>query len=323
VRRLEELGIGRPSTYASVVKVIKDRDYVWRKGTALIPSYTAFAVTTCSSATTQSSSTTGSPRRWRTTSTRSRTARRTSTRGFAPSTSATRRARPSSPGSGCAARREGRSTSTSPPSTRSDRPGRGRPGRRGARRPVRRDAAAGEERRPLPEETEPDTLTVERALELLAEGSGDIEVGADPSSGLLVVARQGRFGPYVQLGTRRGGGGAPEDRLALPVDDAGDGHLGRGALAALAPEGARRGRRGTRGDSAQRSLRALPEGGDRHPIAARRAVAVHRDLGEALALFAQPKTRGRRAAAAPLRELGDDPASGKAVTLRRDGSVPT
>jgi DNA topoisomerase-1 len=40
-------------------------------------------------------------------------------------------------------------------------------------------------------------------------------------------------------------------------------------------------------------------------------------LDDALALFAQPKTRGRRAAAAPLRELGEDPASGKPVTLRK------
>ena len=40
-------------------------------------------------------------------------------------------------------------------------------------------------------------------------------------------------------------------------------------------------------------------------------------LDEALALFAQPKARGRRAAAAPLRELGDDPASGKPMTVRK------
>src|SRR5690606_20673519 len=44
VRRLEELGVGRPSTYASIISTIQDRGYVWKKGTALIPSFKAFAV---------------------------------------------------------------------------------------------------------------------------------------------------------------------------------------------------------------------------------------------------------------------------------------
>ena len=44
VKRLEELGVGRPSTYASTIKTIQDREYVWKKGTALVPSFKAFAV---------------------------------------------------------------------------------------------------------------------------------------------------------------------------------------------------------------------------------------------------------------------------------------
>ena len=44
VRELEERGIGRPSTYASIIGTILDRGYVWKKGSALIPSWTAFAV---------------------------------------------------------------------------------------------------------------------------------------------------------------------------------------------------------------------------------------------------------------------------------------
>ena len=43
VRRLEELGVGRPSTYASIMETIQDRGYVWKKGSALIPAFTAFA----------------------------------------------------------------------------------------------------------------------------------------------------------------------------------------------------------------------------------------------------------------------------------------
>jgi len=43
VRRLEELGIGRPSTYASILGTIQNRGYVWKKGSALVPALTAFA----------------------------------------------------------------------------------------------------------------------------------------------------------------------------------------------------------------------------------------------------------------------------------------
>ncbi|MGH2446124.1 MAG: type I DNA topoisomerase [Candidatus Limnocylindria bacterium] len=44
VKRLEEDGIGRPSTYASIISTIERRGYVWRQGKALVPSFTAFAV---------------------------------------------------------------------------------------------------------------------------------------------------------------------------------------------------------------------------------------------------------------------------------------
>ena len=45
MKELEERGIGRPSTYAAVIETIQARDYVWKKGTALVPAWTAFAVT--------------------------------------------------------------------------------------------------------------------------------------------------------------------------------------------------------------------------------------------------------------------------------------
>src|SRR5699024_6169514 len=44
VSKLEELGIGRPSTYASIINTIQDRGYVWKKGSALVPSWVAFSV---------------------------------------------------------------------------------------------------------------------------------------------------------------------------------------------------------------------------------------------------------------------------------------
>jgi DNA topoisomerase-1 len=44
IKKLEELGIGRPSTWASIISTILDRGYVWKKGQALVPTWTAFAV---------------------------------------------------------------------------------------------------------------------------------------------------------------------------------------------------------------------------------------------------------------------------------------
>ncbi len=44
IKRLEELGIGRPSTWASIIQTIQDRGYVWKKGQALVPTWTAFSV---------------------------------------------------------------------------------------------------------------------------------------------------------------------------------------------------------------------------------------------------------------------------------------
>ncbi len=44
VKKVEELGVGRPSTYASMLQTIQERGYVWKKGTALVPTFLAFAV---------------------------------------------------------------------------------------------------------------------------------------------------------------------------------------------------------------------------------------------------------------------------------------
>ncbi|HLK44871.1 MAG TPA: DNA topoisomerase, partial [Acidimicrobiales bacterium] len=192
VRRLEELGIGRPSTYASVVKVIKDRDYVWRKGTALVPSFTAFAVTNLLE------------------------------RYFAELVDYGFTAAMEDDLDAIAAG-EKAIDAWLHPFYFGDDEGQTELARLGLRRatlgeieldlpsiytiPVGTDVDGvdvvvrvgrygatlqkGEERRPLPPEIEPDTLTIERAVELLAEGTGDREVGVDPDTGLMILARQG------------------------------------------------------------------------------------------------------------------------------------
>src|SRR4029077_5004384 len=58
----------------------------------------------------------------------------------------------------------------------------------------------GEDRASVPEDLPPDELTVDKALELLQAPSGDRVLGQDPATGLPVVAKAGRYGPYVQLG---------------------------------------------------------------------------------------------------------------------------
>ncbi len=58
----------------------------------------------------------------------------------------------------------------------------------------------GEDTVSIPETLAPDELTVEKALQLLAAPKGDTPIGVDPVTKLPVFVKQGRFGPYVQLG---------------------------------------------------------------------------------------------------------------------------
>jgi DNA topoisomerase I len=318
VRRLEELGIGRPSTYASVVKVIKDRDYVWKKGTALIPSYTAFAVTNLLE----------------------RYYAELVDYGFTAAMEDDLDA---------IANGEKDLDAWLRPFYFGDEAGTTELGRLGLRRatggeidldlpsiytiPIGQDPEGqdvvvrvgrygatlqrGEERRPLPAETEPDTLSVERALQLLAEGSGDIEVGPDPETGLTVVARQGRFGPYVQLGTNEEVEGKPKTAslfqwmtpASITLDEALSLLSLPRALGSDADGNEVSALNGRYGPylKAGTETRSLPDEASLFTVT----------LDEALALFAQPKVRGRRAAAAPLRELGEDTATGKPMTLRK------
>lgn len=71
----------------------------------------------------------------------------------------------------------------------------------------------GEERATIPEGLAPDELTLEKAAELLAAGSGARELGADEASGKMVYLKSGRFGPYVQLGEN---GEEPKMKSLLP-----------------------------------------------------------------------------------------------------------
>ena len=136
----------------------------------------------------------------------------------------------------------------------------------------------------VPEDLPPDELTLEKAKELFANPAGEeIELGVHPDTGLRVVAKNGRFGPYVtevlpedapQVGQAAHG-------LAVQVDVARHDQPGRRAPAVDAAAGGRHRRRGCRDHGAERSLRPLPEEGHRLPFA---------DLGGAAARRS-PSTR--------------------------------
>jgi DNA topoisomerase-1 len=177
----------------------------------------------------------------------------------------------------------------------------------------------GEDRASVPDDLAPDELTVERAKELLAAPSGDHVLGEDPETGLPVLVRAGRFGPYVQLGEGDPGSKTKPRTSSLFRTMSPDSLSLDEALRLLSlprvvgtdpADGAEilalNGRYGP----------YLKKGDDSRSLAAEEQL-FSVTLEEALAIFAQPKQRGGRgAAAAPLRELGPDPASDGPMVVR-------
>lgn len=185
------------------------------------------------------------------------------------------------------------------------------------------------ERVNIPDDIAPDELTAEKAEELMAQPSGDRELGKDPETGHTIVAKSGRFGPYVTeilpgAGAARRGEEADEEGrrpqaahgFAVQVDVARHDHARRRAEAAVpAAHAGRAGRRA--GDRAERPVRSLHQEGHRQPVARLGGRAVHRHAGAGegavrAAEAAWTAGRGRGV----LRELGKDPASEKPVVVK-------
>ena len=304
------------STYASVIATILDRGYVWKKGTALVPSSPRSPWSGCSSDTSPIWSTTGSRLPWRTTSTTSPRGTRSPSPGSPASTSVTvpmqryrrdpggpKEARSQAGGEHISARSTPARSTPSPSApvrTAADR---------GPGRSLWPLPPAGEDRASMPDDLAPDELTVERAEELLEAPSSDRVLGDDPETGLPVQVRAGRFGPYVQLGELVDGGPKPRTSSLFAIDVAGHAHVRPGARPAAPPPGGRHRPRNGRGDRGpQRPFGPyLKRGSETRSLVTEDQILTV-GLDEALALFAQPKTRGR--AGGPLRELGADPDTG-------------
>jgi DNA topoisomerase-1 len=329
VRALEERGIGRPSTYASIIGTIQDRGYVFKRGTALVPSFLAFSVVALLEQ--HFGKLVDYDFTARMEDDLDRIAEGEEQRvewlgrfyfgdgpGAAEGGAVSRR--------GVGGSAEGASSlglhelvsdlgAIDAREINSLEIGDGivlRVGRYGPY--LERDG----QRASVPEELAPDELTVERAEELLSQPSGDRELGIHPETGLPIVARTGRYGPYVTEVL-------PEDSKEKPrtaslfktmsldtvtLDDA-TRLLQLPRVVGVAEDGeeivARNGRYGPyiQKEKESRSLESEEQ-------------VFTIDMPGALALLAQPRQRRgqQRAATKPLRELGTDPVGGKEIVLK-------
>ena len=313
VAKLEELEIGRPSTYASIIRTITSRDYVFKKGSALVPTWLAFAVT--------------------------RLLEEHFPKLVDYAFTAEMEEILDQIAGGNAARlqvltefyfgdddREGlqklvselgdidaRKLSTFPV------------GDLGSDVVVRvgrfgtyvEDADGN--RAGVDDELPPDELTLELARELLSKPMGaERELGTDPETGHMVVARNGRFGPYVTEVL-------PEDSpknakartgslfASMSVDDV---TLEQALRLMSLPRVV-----GVDADGVEITAQNgrygpyLKKGTDSRSLTGEEQI-FSITLEEAEAIYAQPKQRGRAAAKPPLKELGPDPVSGAPMVIK-------
>jgi DNA topoisomerase-1 len=320
VRTLEELGIGRPSTYASILGTILDRGYVFKRGTALVPAFLAFSVVgllekhfgrlvdydfTASMEDDLDRIASGDEHRveW------------LGRFYFGDGPGA------AEGGSAASASSLGLHELVSDLDAIDAREinsleiGDGivlRVGRYGPY--LERDG----QRASVPEELAPDELTLERAEELLAQPSGDRELGTDPETGRPIVARTGRYGPYVTEVLPEGAKEKPRTASlfkTMSLDTVGLDDALRllqlPRVVAVGDDGeeivARNGRYGP----------YVQKGKESRSLESEEQLFTIDEQG-ALALLAQPRQRrGQRSAATkPLRELGTDPVGGGEIVLK-------
>ncbi|MFJ6778803.1 type I DNA topoisomerase [Streptomyces yangpuensis] len=354
VKELEEREIGRPSTYASIIGTILDRGYVFKKGTALVPSFLSFAVVNLLE------------KHFGRLVDYDFTAKMEDdldriARGEAQSVPWLKRFYFGSEDATEVVPADGdhlgglkelvtdlgaidaREISSFPV-------GEGivlRVGRYGPYVERGEKDAEGHQRADIPDDMAPDELTVAYAEELFAKPSGEFQLGKDPVSGNEIVAKDGRYGPYVTEilpeGTPKTGKNAVKARTAslfktmsldtVTLDEALK-LMSLPRVVGADAEGveitAQNGRYGP----------YLKKGTDSRSLETEDQLFTI-TLDEALAIYAQPKQRGRAAAKPPLKELGTDPVSEKPVvvkdgrfgpyvtdgetnaTLRRDDDVET
>jgi len=340
VKALEELGIGRPSTYASIINTIQDRGYVWKKGSALVPSWIAFSVVgllerhfgrlvdydfTAAMEDELDRIASGEQQRtqWLT--------------GFYFGGDVG--AEGSVGRSGGLKKLVGSGVDTidareinSIPLFNDDtgRPVVVRVGRYGPyleRDGEGPDGAENPQRANLPEDLPPDELTLEIAEKLFSTPVEGRTLGTDPVTGNDIVAKEGRFGPYVTEvlpepeETTGKAKKAPKPRTgslfktmdleSITLDDA----LRLLSLPRVVGTDPASGEEITAQNG--RYGPYLKKGTDSRSLGNEEELFTA-TLEDALKLYAEPKRRGRQAAAsAPsLKEMGNDPVSGKPMVVK-------
>jgi DNA topoisomerase-1 len=307
VKALEDRGIGRPSTYASIMGTILDRGYVFKKGTALVPTFVAFAVTqlleghferlvdydfTARMEDDLDRIASGNEQRvdWLT------------------------RFYKGDGGPGLHALVTDHLDEIDAREINSiEIPGTDVVVRVGRYGPY---LERNGERASVPPELAPDELTAARAEEILAKPSGDRLLGTDPETGHEIVVKDGRYGPYVTETLPEGADGKPRTASLFATMSPETVTLEE-ALRLLtlprtleAPDGEEilvaNGRYGP----------YVKKGSETRSLASEEQLFTI-TVEEALALLAQPKERrGRGAPKPPLKELGPDPATGKPIVVK-------
>lgn len=323
-RELEHRGIGRPSTFASIIDTIQNRDYVFKKGNALVPSWLAFSVTRLLEdhlPKLVDYDFTAQMEDYLDAVSRQEAEHLKYLRGFYF-------------GDGAAQQTAGHSASDLGLKHRLEEKTKEIDPRLMSRFPLGSPNGGdpvvvrvgkfgpflehGDRKASIPKDMPPDELTLEKAVELL-EQSQQVEapLGHDPETGKAVYMKQGRFGPYVQLGS-------PEDE---------DKPKNASLLRGMEPSDVTL--------EVALKLLSLPREVGRHPESNEPIVAsngrfgpyikcgaetrslpadvspIHVTLEQSLQLLAQPKARGRGRAAAkePLKTLEASPVTGEPIKL--------
>jgi DNA topoisomerase-1 len=320
IKELEEREIGRPSTYASIIGTILNRGYVYKKGTALVPAWLAFSVIrlleehfprhvsyefTAGMEDVLDEIASGNKNR----------VSELSEFYYGSDTVPGLHTLVTELGE-IDARELATFPVGGPESGINLRVGRYGPYLEG---PDDEGNPTGK-RANVPDDLPPDELTLEKAKELFENPAGEeIELGQHPETGLQVVAKNGRFGPYVTESLPDDAPKSAKPRTGslfksmsldtVSLDDAVK-LLSLPRVVGADPESgeeitAQNGRYGP----------YLKKGTDSRSLTTEDQL-FSVTLDEALKIYAQPKQRGRAAAAPPLKELGNDPVSGQPVVVK-------
>jgi DNA topoisomerase I len=308
VKALEDRGIGRPSTYASILGTILDRGYVGKKGTALVPTFLAFAVTqlleghygklvdyafTANMEDDLDRIAAGEEERvdWLTRfykGTNGEPGLHTMVTEHLDEIDARAVNSIEIPGSDIVVR----------------------VGRYGPY------LERGEARASLPEDVVPDELTAERAEQLLAAPGDARELGLHPETGRPVLLRSGRYGPYVTEEPPEGSEEKPRTASLFSTMSPETVTLEDAIRLLSLPRivGVEHGEEVLAMNGRYGPF--IKHGSETRSLESEEQIFTI-DLDQARALFAAPKTRrGRGAAKPPLRELGQDPSSGRSVIVK-------